>query len=153
MLSYYFKFANLRIFNQIVICIMPRIIKKGNKLYSIIYNRCPRCQSEKFWPRNNPYKNILVNNGGDLGCCKNCNLEYEIEPGFWYGAMYVSYGLNVFIAISSWLIIYVFNKEIDTFIQISIISFLLIILFPVVYFLSRLIWINIFISYYNKPPN
>ena len=125
------------------------VIKKGNKLYSVIYNCCPRCQSDKFWPKNNPYKNILVNHSGDIGSCKNCNLKYEIEPGFWYGAMYVSYGLTVFIAMLTWLIMYIFNKEMDVFIQISIISFMIITLFPVVYFLSRLLWINLFVSY-NK---
>jgi len=114
---------------------MIRVINKGNKLYSIIYNYCPRCQSEKFWPKNNPYKNILVNNGGDLGSCKNCNFKYEIEPGFWYGAMYVSYGLTVFIAILVWLLTYIFNKDMHVFVQISIISFSIITLFPVVYFL------------------
>ncbi|MAX68290.1 MAG: DUF983 domain-containing protein [Flavobacteriales bacterium] len=128
---------------------MFRLIKKGNKLYSIIYNYCPRCQTEKFWPENNPYKNIFVNNRGDIGSCKNCNLKYEIEPGFWYGAMYVSYGLTVFIATLVWLIINAFNKDIDIFFQIFIISFSLIFLLPVVYFLSRLIWINLFVSY-NK---
>ena len=128
---------------------MFRLINKGNKLYSIIYNYCPRCQTEKFWPENNPYKNIFVNNRGDIGSCKNCNLKYEIEPGFWYGAMYVSYGLTVFIAILVWLIINAFNKDIDIFFQIFIISFSLIFLLPVVYFLSRLIWINLFVSY-NK---
>ena len=132
---------------------MFRIIKKGKKLYSIIYNCCPKCQSDKFWPKSNPYKNILVKNGGDIGSCENCNLKYEIEPGFWYGAMYVSYGLTVFVAILTWLIIYVLNKEMDIFIQISIISFLIIILFPVVYFLSRLIWINFFVSYNKNPLN
>ena len=130
---------------------MFRIIKKGNKLYSIIYNCCPRCQSDKFWPQSNPYKNILIKNGGDIGSCENCNLKYEIEPGFWYGAMYISYGLTVFVAILTWLILYILIKEIDIFIQISIISFLIIILFPVIYFLSRLIWINLFVSY-NKNP-
>ncbi|MAX69275.1 MAG: DUF983 domain-containing protein [Flavobacteriales bacterium] len=128
---------------------MFRLINKGNKLYSIIYNYCPRCQTEKFWPENNPYKNIFVNNRGDIGSCKNCNLKYEIEPGFWYGAMYVSYGLTVFIATLVWLIINAFNKDIDIFFQIFIISFSLIFLLPVVYFLSRLIWINLFVSY-NK---
>ena len=132
---------------------MYKIINKGNKLYSIIYNCCPRCQSDKFWPKKNPYKNILVKNGGDIGSCNNCNLKYEIEPGFWYGAMYVSYGLTVFIAILTWLIMYILNKEMDVFIQISIISFFIIILFPIVYFLSRLIWINLFVSYKKNPLN
>ena len=124
-----------------------RLINKGNKLYSIIYNYCPRCQNAKFWPENNPYKNILVKNGGEIGSCKNCNLKYEMEPGFWYGAMYVSYGISVFIAMLVWFIINTLNKYLDIFVQISIISLSLIILFPVVYFFSRLIWFNLFVSY------
>jgi hypothetical protein len=27
--------------------------------------------------------------------CSHCGLIYQIEPSFFYGAMYVSYGLNV----------------------------------------------------------
>jgi hypothetical protein len=27
--------------------------------------------------------------------CSHCGLKYQIEPSFFYGAMYVSYGLNV----------------------------------------------------------
>tara|TARA_B100000900_G_C20589344_1_gene720993 strand:+ start:2636 stop:2902 length:267 start_codon:yes stop_codon:yes gene_type:complete len=87
-----------------------------------------------------------------MGYCKNCNLKYELEPGFWYGAMYVSYGLTVFVGILTWLTINFFNKEMDIFIQTTIISFLIIILSPVVYFLSRLIWINLFISYDDNMP-
>ena len=132
---------------------MYRIIKKGNKLYSIIYNCCPRCQSNKFWPKSNPYKNISVKNGGDIGSCENCNLKYEIEPGFWYGAMYVSYGVTVFLAFLVWLILYFLNKHMDIFIQIFIISFLILLFFPFVYFISRLIWINIFVSYEKNPLN
>ena len=118
---------------------MFRLIKKGSKLYSVLYNYFPRCQVQKFWPKNNPYKNIIYNNRGDLGSCINCNLKYEIEPGFWYSAMYVSYALIVFLAILVWLIMYILNNDIDVFIQFSIISFLIISLFPVVYFLSRLL--------------
>ncbi len=128
---------------------MSRLLNKGNKLYSIIYNYCPRCHIGYFWPERNPYKNLFISNGGDIGSCKNCNLKYEIEPGFWYGAMYVSYAITVFVSIFVWLIINTFNKEIDVFIQISIISLILIFLFPVVYSLSRLIWINLFVSYRN----
>ena len=61
------------------------------------------------------FKNIIYNNSGNLGSCINCNLKYEIEPGFWYGAMYVSYALTVFLAILVWLIMYVLNNDIDVF--------------------------------------
>ena len=128
---------------------MSKLLKKGNKLYSVLYNYCPKCHIGKFWPVNNPYRNILVMNNGDIGSCKNCNFKYEMEPGFWYGAMYVSYAITVFIAMLVWFIIHSINDEIDLLIQIFTISLSLIFLFPVVYFLSRLIWINFFVSYDN----
>ena len=57
-------------------------MRKGAKIYSIIYNLCPRCHSSRFWKYNNPYKNIITPNHDDLGRCKKCNLKFEIEPGF-----------------------------------------------------------------------
>lgn len=122
---------------------------KGTKAYSILNNVCPRCQSSKFWPRNNPYTNFFVKNNGDLGSCKSCNLKFEIELGFWYGAMYVSYALSVSVFLIIWLALSFFNS-INVINEIIIISISLIIISPVVYFLSRLIWINIFISFNSK---
>ena len=128
---------------------MIRVINKGNKLYSIIYNYCPRCQSEKFWPKNNPYKNILVNNGGDLGSCKNCNFKYEIEPGFWYGAMYVSYAIGVAIMLFLLVLSITIFPEINTLNQIFFVTFFILLSSPINYHYSRLIWINIFVHYKN----
>ena len=126
---------------------MRRLIKKGTKLYSVFNNLCPKCQSSKFWPENNPFKNIFVKNGGDIGNCSNCQLKFEVELGFWYGAMYVSYAISVFISILSWVLINTFTKDISILNEILIISCSLIFMSPVVYYFSRLIWINIFISF------
>jgi len=123
---------------------------KGTKAYSILNNVCPRCQSSKFWPKNNPYTNIFVKNNGDLGSCKSCNLKFEIELGFWYGAMYVSYALSVSVFLIIWLALSLFFNSINVINEIIIISISLIIISPVIYFLSRLIWINIFISFNSK---
>ena len=42
--------------------------------------------------------------------CENCGQVYEIEPGFYWGAMYVSYGFTVVISITlSVLTNYLFN--------------------------------------------
>ena len=78
---------------------MIKFYKKDSKLYSIVKNCCPKCHKGKFWPTDNPFKNIFIKNGGDLGCCKNCSFQFEIEPGFWFGAMYVSYALSVFFSL------------------------------------------------------
>lgn len=32
--------------------------------------------------------------------CPSCNLRYEIEPGFFWGAMYISYAISIAIVVA-----------------------------------------------------
>ncbi len=84
--------------------------------------------------------------------CSHCGLKYQIEPSFFYGAMYVSYGLNVAIGIGTFLVSYLFfGAEIQTsFISIIV---TLILLFPIVLRWSRNIYINMFVSYDPDTTN
>jgi uncharacterized protein (DUF983 family) len=54
--------------------------------------KCPQCQSGKMF--NYPFWNLGKFSEMDP-TCKVCGLKYEIEPGFFWGAMYVSYALTV----------------------------------------------------------
>jgi uncharacterized protein (DUF983 family) len=78
--------------------------------------------------------------------CSHCGLKYLIEPSFFYGAMYVSYGLNVAVGIAAFIVSFVFF---GTTIEQSFLSIIvtLMILFPFVLRLSRNIYINMFVSY------
>lgn len=60
---------------------------KGNKLYSIVGMKCPRCHEGKLW-RTPLYKGKFYDM---YETCPVCGLKYEQEPGFWYGAMYMGY--------------------------------------------------------------
>ncbi|MDC1492633.1 DUF983 domain-containing protein [Flavobacteriaceae bacterium] len=127
------------------------MIKKGSKSYSIFYNKCPKCQSGRFWYKNNPYLNIFKDNKLTNSQCDRCNFKYEIEPGFWFGAMYVSYGISVaFLMIFGASLLSVFGN-IELLTIVSVLSVFVVILAPVNHFFSRLIWINIFVDY--KNPN
>jgi len=81
--------------------------------------------------------------------CGHCGLKYQIEPSFFYGAMYVSYGLNVAVGIAAFIVSFVFF---GTTIEQSFLSIIitLVLLFPFVLRLSRNIYINMFISYDPK---
>jgi uncharacterized protein (DUF983 family) len=120
------------------------MLKKGSKLNSILTGTCPKCQNESMYLNKNPYRlgSILKMNEN----CSHCGLKYQIEPSFFYGAMYVSYGLNVAIGIAAFIISYLFfNSSIKT--SFIIIIATLIILSPIVLRWSRNIYINMFISY------
>ena len=119
---------------------------KTGKLYSIFFNKCPRCNKGKFWKSNNPYYNLFLNDGENHRNCMNCDLKFEIEPGFFYGAMYISYGLGIGIG-SLILIISLAVFQMKNILLLSlIIGISILILAPVNYFLSRLIWLNTFID-------
>lgn len=120
------------------------MLKKGSKLNSILTGSCPRCQKESMYLDKNPYHlgNVLKMNEN----CSSCGLKYQIEPSFFYGAMYVSYGLNVVIGVASFLITFVLLNQSLKFSFISIILAILILTPPVLRW-SRNIYINMFVSF------
>ena len=75
-----------------------------------------------------------------------------IEPSFFYGAMYVNYGITVAISIITFLLVkLVFNFSlVQSFISIFI---ALIVLAPLNLRLSRIIWINMFIAFDKERIN
>ncbi|MCD9577527.1 DUF983 domain-containing protein [Flavobacterium soyae] len=123
------------------------MLKKGSKLNSILTGSCPKCQKESMYSDKNPLhltKVLKMNEN-----CSHCGLKYQIEPSFFYGAMYVSYGLNVAVGITAFIVSFVFfGASIEeSFVSIVI---TLIVLFPFVLRLSRNLYINMFISYDPK---
>ncbi|CAA0155807.1 conserved hypothetical protein [Tenacibaculum maritimum] len=72
-----------------------------------------------------------------------------MEPSFFYGAMYVNYALTVAISVAAFIIgkIFINLSLLQTFAFILLVLFLLI---PVTLRLSRIIWINMFVSYDEK---
>ncbi|MEG2102683.1 MAG: DUF983 domain-containing protein, partial [Flavobacterium sp.] len=75
------------------------MLKKGSKLNSILTGSCPKCQNESMYSDKNllHLTNVLKMNEN----CSHCGFKYQIEPSFFYGAMYVSYGLNVAVGIAA----------------------------------------------------
>lgn len=120
------------------------MLKKGNKLYSILTGSCPKCHEESMYVNKNPYKPGHLFKMHER--CSNCNTKYKIEPSFFYGAMYVSYGVGIAFAVAAFVIAKLLLEAslITTFIAITgtMIGFM-----PVIIRLSRNIWINLFFKY------
>lgn len=120
------------------------MFKKGSKLYSILTGSCPKCHEESMFKNKNPY--ILSEALSMNETCSNCGTKYKIEPSFFYGAMYVSYGVGIAFAVAAFVISYVFFKAGINIIFVSIVG-TLIVFMPIIMRLSRNIWINFFIHY------
>ncbi len=78
--------------------------------------------------------------------CSHCGLRYQLEPSFFYGAMYVSYGLTVALGVAAFIISKVFIGLELTQSFIAIIA-TLIVTMPVTARLARNIYINMFVSF------
>lgn len=120
------------------------MFKKGTKLYSILFNKCPKCHEGDFMVEKNIFKLHKAFKMHEN--CPKCNFKFMIEPSFFYGAMYINYALTVGLAIATFIIsALVFNLSLlQSFIPIVAI---LILTAPFTIRLSRIIWINLFVSF------
>lgn len=124
------------------------LIPKGNHFYAISHLRCPRCNDGRLFKNPNPF--VLKQVVEMPVHCEHCGLKFERETGFFYGAMYVSYGLNVAFGVALYLAMLMLSGAVDlTWYVISYIA-LTLVLFPIFMRLSRAIWLCLFVKY-QKP--
>lgn len=120
------------------------LLGKGNKLYSIFKMKCPQCHEGEFF-ESHPYN--LKKAGNLHETCSVCGVKYSKEPGFYYGAMYVNYGLGVALFVALWVSFNLFFPSVGVGWQIGLIIFFTVILTPYMYALSKIIWANLFMKY------
>ena len=120
------------------------ILKKGNKLYSILTGNCPKCHHELMYETKNAYQLSQTLKMHER--CGHCQTKYKIEPSFFYGSMYVSYGVGIGFSIAAFMVSFIIFESslVVSFIAIvcTLIGFM-----PVIMRISRNIWINLFMSY------
>lgn len=119
------------------------LFKKGTKKYSIFYLKCPRChEGETFetgsWSFVRPFDMLQK--------CPECGLNYFPEPGYYYGAMFISYVWTgwfclLFMGIFHWWLKLSANAAFGLLIAFLIVNFVYI------FRISRLMWININVKY------
>lgn len=117
---------------------------KGNKSYSILHLKCPRCQEGNLFVTRNAYdfKKML-----DMPrYCPVCKQDLEVEPGFYSGALWVSFPIIVLIAIPFWALMY-FVLALPFEWMFFIMGVYIFGLQPIIMRYSRAIWINVFVSY------
>lgn len=96
--------------------------------------------------------------------CPVCGQRTELEPGFWFGTGYVSYGLSVMISGFNLAWFWVFfgiswrNNSILWYLGVNAIT--LVVIQPWMMRLSRVIYLNLFVKYvpgaghsYRDNPN
>lgn len=113
-------------------------------LSSIITTKCPRCREGNMFPKGTLYSAKFADMHERCDCCGQI---FEPEPGYYYGAMYVSFAFNVAIFLVSLLVLSQFVAEITTAMMIGVVLAVVLGLLPVIFRWSRALWINIFVHY------
>jgi uncharacterized protein (DUF983 family) len=104
--------------------------------YSIIFMKCPRCREGNMFekPIFSFQKTFTMYD------------KYSLEPGFYYGAMFISYILSAFTMFGLFAIVK-FGLGMD--VVPAFISITIVMLGSLVWFfrISRVIWLHFFVTY------
>ena len=114
---------------------------KKNKLVAIATMKCPRCHEGDMY-----YAPITEGIYKMNKECPVCHQHFELEPGFYWGAMYVGYGFSAgYMLTVVGILILGFNWSVNGAFGLAI--FLGIFLFPFIARLSRAVWLHIYVGY------
>ncbi len=122
------------------------MFEKGQKLYSVTQFKCPKCHEGDLYPTKlfSFSKTFVMHDR-----CPACNQPYIIEPGFYWGAMYIAYMLSSGIILGGFAVFFfIFNLSIlQSFFTVLVIVFLL---YGFIFRMARSIWINLYVHYDPK---
>lgn len=79
--------------------------------------------------------------------CSKCNLKFSIEPSFYQGSYYVVYALGVALFVTVSVLKLIFYPKTGPGMLLTAIFISLLVLSPLMYALSKIIWANFFIKY------
>ena len=124
---------------------MPQVSK-----FALITNgKCPRCGSGSMFQGTAYSSKAFEMNER----CPNCDLKFEIQPGFWFGATYVTYAIVVGVFAISSLILAYFDLFDSIWLYI-VTPGVVILLLPLIFRYSRIVFLHLFggIKFENQPP-
>lgn len=124
----------------------------------MLTNRCPACHEGPLFISSNPYsRNFMAMHAK----CPNCGENFQREPGFYFGAAYVSYALTVALWVACIVALYTFDaiglitysmfENPLTTILVGVGA--IIVLLPVLFRLSRSLWIHLFVKKKDRAEN
>ena len=109
--------------------------------------KCPKCRSKNSSLFKKPFQFTKPLDMNDS--CDKCGQDFEPEPGYYYGAMFISYILSSFILLPIALVL-VFYFNFTDLQMMGVIILLGVLMFFRILRVSRALWIHAMIKY--DPP-
>lgn len=112
-------------------------MRKTTYLEGLLQGKCPRCRQGKIfkYPATHFKKFNVMNE-----VCPSCGVRMEPEPGFYQGAMYVSYAFTVAFLVIIGTALYLLADPADWVYIVSII-FVMVLLVPWNFRYSRILYL------------
>ncbi|MCE7993019.1 MAG: DUF983 domain-containing protein [Roseivirga sp.] len=112
------------------------------RLGPIVKSKCPNCEKGSVFASGG---NILKLKGPEMNTtCPVCEYKFEREPGYFFGAMFISYGLTIAQAMAVYFIIWTIGVDLSVDMIMLIITLVLVVLLFPNFRASRVIWMYIF---------
>jgi uncharacterized protein (DUF983 family) len=109
---------------------------------NLLLDKCPNCGKGRVFPNNNLFSFLKLNKMNNS--CPVCHEGFHKEPGFYWGAMYVSYALNIVELLITYFVCRILGTGTYDWINLIIMISVIILLSPFNFRISRLIWLYIF---------
>lgn len=110
-------------------------------LKAILKAKCPRCHTGDIYtyPLSKIHKFSETNKQ-----CPHCKLMYEREPGFFFGAMYVSYVFSVAILLTTAFVLFYGFRDPEYWVYVVTIPAVVVVLLPLSFRYSRVLYLYAF---------
>ncbi len=124
-------------------------MKKGKSLYPVFKFKCPQCHEGDLYPT----KTFSFEKPFDMHKnCPNCNASFFPEPGFYYGAMFISYIISGFFCIF-YLLITILALKWSGFAGIGSLILVMAIFFVWLFRFARALWLTVNLKYDPEKAN
>ena len=116
-------------------------MEKKSKLSAILLGKCPQCHKGDLFDAHPYHLKKMMNMNKK---CPHCDVNFEREPRFFDGAMYISYAMSVgLFLVSAFIIYHTIEGATENTYLIAIISEV-ILLYPIMSRYSRILYLYAF---------
>ncbi len=109
-----------------------------SKSHAMLNGLCPQCRTGKIFAY--PFSNLTKFDQMHEKC-PNCGLRYEIEPGYFIGAMYVSYAVSGGVALVLSFALYFLAGDPPGWVYATVVIIAMILIVPMNFRASRVVWL------------
>ena len=109
-----------------------------SKSHAMLNGLCPQCRTGKIFEY--PFYS-LTKFDRMYEKCPHCGLRYEIEPGYFVGAMYVSYAVSGGVALVLSFALFFLAGDPPGWVYAAVVITAMILIVPVNFRVSRVVWL------------